>query len=76
MGNKPGQGRSDSEKGTVIEEVAFYQEFSVPFRVSISEKRTEWKVRLILKSNRETVKDGMMLRNKSQQMTEECQDRK
>lgn len=47
MGNKPGWGINDSEKGTVMEEVAFYQEFSVLFRVS----------------NREAVKDGMPLRN-------------
>lgn len=53
--------------------MAFYQEFSVLFKVSISEKRIERKVRFIFKSNRETVKDGIKLKNKSKRMTEKCQ---
>ena len=55
--------------------MAFYQEFSVLFLVSINEKRREQKVAaslFILKSNRETVKDGMKLKNKSKQMPENC----
>ena len=39
----------------------------------MSAKRTERKVRFILKSNREAVKDGIKLRNKSKKMTEKCQ---
>lgn len=46
---------------------------SVLPRGSISEKRTELMVRFILKRNRETVKDGMALRNQSKKMTEKCQ---
>lgn len=42
----------------------------VLFKVSISGKRREWKVRLILKSSRETVKDGIKLKNESKEMTE------
>lgn len=39
----------------------------------MSAKRTVRKVRFILKSNREAVKDGTKLRNKSKKMTEKCQ---
>lgn len=39
----------------------------------MSAKRTARKVRFILKSNREAVKDGTKLRNKSKKMTEKCQ---